>query len=144
MLWTHKNISARIWPHDHCPPHVTFVCRADNWTARFRFSMVSPGVTLWDVKPLVQAPALKLLNELADQVDARIDLCRAHWWQSQKTVCLDHQPVFRAADGLVYLGRGHGAAQGVISAASGQYGNGMVKARITWNDDSFTDEEICS
>lgn len=22
MLWTYRNIEARIWPLDHCPPHV--------------------------------------------------------------------------------------------------------------------------
>jgi hypothetical protein len=46
MLWKNGNIELRIWPLDHCPPHVTAVCRADAWTARFEFSMVTDEVSL--------------------------------------------------------------------------------------------------
>lgn len=48
MLWKSGNIELRIWPLDHCPPHVTAICRADAWTARFVFSMVTDDVSLWD------------------------------------------------------------------------------------------------
>lgn len=144
MLWSHKNIGARIWPNDHCPPHVTFVCRADHWTARMRFSMVMPAVALWDVKPLSHAPSIKLLNELAAQLHAHLDACRAEWWRTQQTVCLDNHMVFRAANGKVYLGAGPGAAHGMICAGVARYENAAVLARLCWTDGSFTVEEIQS
>lgn len=60
MLWKHGNVALRIWPLDHCPPHVTAVCRADTWTARFQFSMVTEAVSLWDIKPTRNAPKVQV------------------------------------------------------------------------------------
>jgi hypothetical protein len=70
MLWKSGSVELRIWPLDHCPPHVTAVCRADAWTARFVFSMVADTVSLWDVKPLRNAPTLAVLKGLASQIHA--------------------------------------------------------------------------
>jgi hypothetical protein len=96
MLWKSGNVELRIWPLDHCPPHVTAICRAAAWTARFEFSMVVDTVSLWDVKPIRNAPALGLLNRLADQIHQNRLLCRQAWWRLHQTVCLDNVPVKRS------------------------------------------------
>jgi hypothetical protein len=119
-LWQHLNVTAHIWPLEHCPPHVTFVCRADSWTARIEFSMATAHVGLMDVKPLVNAPKASLLNALANQVLTRLHLCRQTWWNTQDTVCLDNKAVWRVAANAVSLARGAGLS-GKIVAGSGSY-----------------------
>jgi hypothetical protein len=119
-LWTYKNIEARIWPLDHCPPHVTFVCRADAWTARIEFSMVNEDVRLMDVKPQVNAPAQALINELANQVLGRIRTCRKEWWRVHQSACIDNKPVRKISANEVSLS-GSAGQRGVVVAKSASY-----------------------
>ncbi len=135
MLWKRGNIEMRIWPLDHCPPHVTAVCRADAWTARFVFSMVTDDVSLWDVKPLRAAPALSVLNRLAAQIYYHRQQCRAAWWHIHQTVCLDHAPVKKRgkSEGLVLLPAGS-TGDGAIVKGSGTYLPGQgVEVRVQWS-----------
>ena len=131
MLWKHANIEARIWPNDHCPPHVTFVCRADVWTARMAFSMVDSTVSLIDVKPLKNAPSLALLDLLAHQLADHQQLCRDVWWRLQATVCLDNKRVVRCGPTAVKLGMG-AKPVGTVVAGSGVYAAGKVSATVIW------------
>jgi hypothetical protein len=89
MLWTSGNIELRIWPLDHCPPQVTAISRADKWTARLEFSMVTDVVTLLDVKPKQSAPTLSVLNGLSAQVHMKRLTCRAERWRRLEWPC-DH------------------------------------------------------
>lgn len=144
MLWKHRNIEARIWPLDHCPPHVTFVCRAEEWTARIQFSMVLDDVSLWDVKPLRNAPSLVRLNTLANQVQRALDVCRVQWWNAHGTVCLDNKAVRRAGPSSVSL-RATTGLPGVIVAKSGSYqakGRALeVRVSVRW-DTGVTHQEV--
>jgi hypothetical protein len=141
MLWTHQNIVARIWPNDHCPPHVTFVCKADGWTARMEFSMVEPTVRLIDVKPVKNAPGLNLINELARQLAQRRRLCRKAWWDTQATVCLDNKQVERAELGTVRLAA-TGHQVGTVVPKSGKYVAKRVLVKVVWPNGSVTDEIV--
>lgn len=147
MLWTYRNIEARIWPLDHCPPHVTFVSRAGNWTARFRFCMFSTRIEIWDIKPLRNAPSWKLINELAHQVDKNLASCRNEWRSLHKDVCLDNKEVERAGPGLVRLGT-IATPTGKIIAKSGTYRPAghdhpdRVVVNVRWPNHSVTQEQV--
>ncbi|MDR0777418.1 MAG: hypothetical protein LBE81_12395, partial [Azonexus sp.] len=121
-----------IWPLDHCPPHVTAVCRADDWTARFEFSMVTRDVSLWDIKPRQNAPTFATIKRLAGQVDKNLSVCRDAWWRLQQTVCLDNAPVRRLGKEVVVLPPGD-AGEGTVVKGSGAYFSGQgVQARVDW------------
>lgn len=133
MLWKSGSVELRIWPLDHCPPHVTAVCRADAWTARFVFSMVADTVSLWDVKPLRNAPTLAVLKGLASQIHANRRMCRASWWRMQQTVCLDNAPVRRGPADQVLLLEAASPGAGAVVKASGVYFPGQgVRVRVNW------------
>ena len=140
MLWKSGSVELRIWPLDHCPPHVTAVCRADAWTARFVFSMVADAVSLWDVKPLRNAPALAVLNGLARQIHDNRLLCRASWWRMQQTVCLDNAPVRRGEADQVSLVAAASLGAGTVVKASGVYVPGQgVRVRVNWGATETTE-----
>ena len=147
LLWKHKNISALIYINDHCDPHITFDCPAMGWTARMTFSMVKPDISLKDVKPEKKKPAISLLNELANQLDARLDQCRMAWWTTKGGVlCIENKEVQRIATGRVLLDGP--APLGRIIAKSGLYvqkptGIGYhVTASIQWSNGTVTNNEI--
>jgi hypothetical protein len=140
MLWKSGNIELRIWPLDHCPPHVTAICRADAWTARFEFSMVADAVSLWDVKPLRNAPTLAVLNELARKIHDNRLMCRTSWWQMQQTVCLDNAPVHRRGTAQASLLPAGSAGAGTVVKGSGVYLPGQgVQARVNWGTSVTTE-----
>lgn len=146
-LWTYKNIDAWIYMNDHCDPHVTFDCQPKGWTARIRFSMVKPSVSLVDVKPLKLKPSVYLLNELANQLVQKLDVCRMAWWLTKNgELCIDNKDVERVAIGRVLLNGPK--PTGRIVPKSGQYvqtpaGNGHhVTARIRWKNGTITHNEV--
>ena len=141
MLWKSDNIELRIWPLDHCPPHVTAVCRADAWTARFEFSMVADEVSLWDVKPLHNAPTLAVLNRLATQIHRNRLTCRTAWWRMQRTVCLDHAHVRkRRGTSDVLLAAPGATGTGLVVKDSGVYIPGQgVHASVNWGTSVTTE-----
>lgn len=133
MLWKSGNVELRIWPLDHCPPHVTAVCRPDGWTARIEFSMVTDTVSLWDIKPKKNAPTFAVINRLAGQVHKNLLACRDAWWQMQQTVCLDNSPVHRRGVSDVVLLPAGAAGQGTVVKGSGVYIPGQgVQVRVNW------------
>jgi hypothetical protein len=136
MLWKDGNIEMRIWPLDHCPPHVTAVCRADNWTARFEFSMVTDDVSLLDVKPLSNAPDKKLIRYLGGDVLANRMLCRREWWRFHQDACLHNKPVTGSPGGQIALcDPATTQPAGLIVAGTGIYiaGHG-VRAMVDWGN----------
>jgi hypothetical protein len=144
MLWRHKNIEARIWPLDHCPPHVTFVCRADEWSARLEFSMVTTKVSLLDIKPMKNAPGKSLIDALASQLLANLQICRETWWEAQGTACLDNKNVERIPSGSIVLASGPARARsnaGTVVPKSDRYDSRVgVEAKIKWSDGTTTRE----
>lgn len=141
MLWLHENIEARIWPNDHCPPHVTFVCRPEKWTARIEFSMVTSYVGLKDIKPLKNAPSLALIDTPANQVSSKIFKCRRVWWATFSSVCLDNKKVHIFSEDQVRLGSSN-EKSGAIVSKSGVYKSNIVSAAVRWNDGSTSIHEI--
>lgn len=141
MLWKYRNVTARIWSNDHCPPHVTFVCMADGWSARVEFSMVISKVSLVDIKPIRNAPPINLINTLMAQLTSRLTLCREEWWVIQGTVCVDNKVVVRAGPGEVRFGRALDG-DGVIVAKTGKFQSNKVEAKVNWNDGCTTTETV--
>ena len=147
MLWSYRGIEARIWPLDHCPPHVTFVSRAGNWTARVKFSVHASQVEIWDIKPLRNAPTLGLVNSLVNQVNQRLAACRLAWWTLQQDVCLDNKEVERVSPGVVRLGAAV-VPVGKVIARSGTYRAeshshaDAVVVRVKWPGQEQTLEQV--
>ena len=145
LLWRSGNIEVRVWPLDHCPPHVTAVCRADNWEARFEFSMVSDDVSVWSITPKSNAPSKSVIDAIAQDVHQRRAQCRAAWWKYQQHghgVCLDNAPVSRTPSGAVVLWdplSGKSPA-GTIMPRTGIYlaGHG-VRADVNWGSQVTTE-----
>ncbi|KVZ80341.1 hypothetical protein WL23_14065 [Burkholderia multivorans] len=103
--------------------------------------MVTDAVSLWDVKPLRNAPILTVLNRLAKQIHRRRLDCRSAWWQMQQTVCLDHAPVRKSrGTGNVLLATPGSTGTGLIVKGSGIYVPGQgVQARVNWGTSVTTE-----
>ena len=103
--------------------------------------MVSNIVSLKDIKPLVNAPSMALINALMNQTMTRLRLCRSEWWRIQGAVCLDNQPVVRVAAGKVRLGKAL-APVGVIVARSGTFKANKVAVQVKWPDGVVSNETV--
>lgn len=109
--------------------------------------MFSSRIEIWDIKPVRNAPSWKLINELANQVDKNLAMCREEWWSLHKDVCLDNKEVERAGPGLVRLGSVV-TPTGKVIAKSGTYqpaGNGhpdKVVVGVKWPTHSVTQEQV--
>src|ERR1700722_17621214 len=81
------------WGRDLCirPPHVHARHRGENWVARVRFSYVSSEVGLISIAPLKNVPLQRVVNELLDNIQARLMDCRRSWWATRQTTCLVNQ-----------------------------------------------------
>jgi len=80
-----------VFSDDHCPPHVHARHRADGWVARVRFSYVTSVVALMSIAPLRNIPLQRVVNQLLDDVQAHLAICRRSWWEIRKTACLENQ-----------------------------------------------------
>ncbi|MDB5783189.1 hypothetical protein [Caballeronia mineralivorans] len=108
--------------------------------------MVTDDVSLWDVKPLRNAPTLTVLNRLAKQIHSNRLTCRASWWQIQQTVCLDNAPVQKQrSTKKVLLVPAGSVGTGTVVKSSGIYVPGQgVQARVNWRTSVTTEwlEEV--
>jgi hypothetical protein len=68
-----------VFADDHCPPHVHARHRGEGWVARVRFSYVGSEVELISIAPLKNVPLQRVVNELLDDVQARLMDCRRRW-----------------------------------------------------------------
>lgn len=112
MGWRSGNVEMHIWPLEHCldpidrwnyGPHVTAVCRPENWTARIAFSMHYDHVYLYDLKPVHVRPRRTSLQRLLNEVRAKRSACRVEWWKNMRTACLDNASVVKLGDGTVEI-----------------------------------------
>lgn len=90
-----------VFSNDHFPPHVSARHRAEEWTARIRFSYLRDAVWLWSIEPRRHAPAQRVINRLLEEVQAQLRACRRSWWNTQHTLCLENQWLLQAADGSI-------------------------------------------
>ena len=145
LLWKTGTVEMRIWPNDHCPPHVTAVCRPDSWTARFVFSMLTDDVSLWDIKPKQNAPSYGVVCQLANDIHAKRVQCRESWWKYQQHncgVCLDNVPVVGKQGGEIALFDQSQADEpdGSIVPETGIYVPGLgVRPQINWGNQVTTE-----
>jgi len=102
--------------------------------------MVTDTVTLWDVKPMRNAPGLALLNKLARQIHRNRLACRQAWWRMQQTVCLDNAPVKRRGTRDVELMPSGTVGDGVVVKGSGVYlPQQGVQLRVQWGSVTTTE-----
>jgi hypothetical protein len=80
-----------VFADDHCPPHVHARHRGEGWVARVRFSYVGSAVALISIAPLKNVPFQRVVNELLDDIQARLGECRRSWWTTRQTTCLTNQ-----------------------------------------------------
>lgn len=77
-----------IFAHDHCPPHVHAIQRADKWLARVGFSYLARDARLISITPLKNRPRRGILNLLLDEVENRLTECQRAWWLTRSDTCL--------------------------------------------------------
>ena len=65
-----------VFADDHCPSHVHARHRRDGWVARVRFSYVGSAVELISIAPLKNLPRQRVVNDLLDEIQARLADCR--------------------------------------------------------------------
>ena len=92
-----------VFTDDHCPPHVHARHRGESWVTRVRFSYVSSEVELISIAPLKNVPLQRVVNELLDDIQARLMDCRRSWWATRQTTCLVNQWAVAPAVGKVEL-----------------------------------------
>jgi hypothetical protein len=64
---------------------------ARSWVARVRSSYISSAVELISIAPLKNVPLQHVVNQLLDDVQARLADCRRRWWTTRRTTCLANQ-----------------------------------------------------
>ena len=75
---------------DHCPPHLHAANTQRGWEIRIFFSYASIEIG-FNIK--WGKPSKAEIAECMEEAWARIDDCRAQWWDTFKTVCLDNKQV---------------------------------------------------
>ena len=80
-----------VFSDDHCPLHVHARHRGDGWGARVGFSYVTSVVELISIAPVRNIPLQRVVNQLLDDVEAHLVICRRSWWEIRRSACLANQ-----------------------------------------------------
>jgi hypothetical protein len=91
---------------EHCPPHVHVENEEIPWEARLGFSFVSDLVDLMDIDPIRGAPGTRTIDAIKSAIHANLPVCRATWWITVGTCCLDNRWVHISRSGTLTLLRG--------------------------------------
>lgn len=121
-----------VFAYDHCPPHIHARHRGENWIARVRFSYVDNEVGLISIAPLKNVPLQRVLNELLDEIRARLIDCRRTWWTTRQTTCLVNQWAVALAAGKIELRSERTRAAKQIADAS--YDPAAERLCVTFRD----------
>ncbi|HWE92755.1 MAG TPA: hypothetical protein VG269_02170 [Tepidisphaeraceae bacterium] len=126
-----------VFADDHCPPHVHARHRGEGWIARVGFSYVDHEVALISIAPLRNVPLQRVVNELLDDIQARLTDCRRSWWRTRQTTCLANQWALTPAAGAIELhpDRTRGAKQ----IADAVYDPATERLRVTFRDRTTTE-----
>jgi hypothetical protein len=92
-----------VFSDDHCPPHVHARHRGEGWVARVRFSYVTSVVALISIAPLKNVPLQRVVNQLLDDIEAHLAICRRRWWEIRRTACLETQWAKIAQSGKIEI-----------------------------------------
>jgi hypothetical protein len=101
---------------DHCPPHVHAFHRGERWVVRLWFSYVSADAGVLSIAPTEQAVRQRQLNELLDEVQARVVACRRIWWEIKGTTYLPNKWAIVLPDGLMVLDAWRAGARQIQAA----------------------------
>jgi hypothetical protein len=126
-----------VFADDHCPPHVHARHRGGGWIARVRFSYVGSEVTLISVAPLKNVPLQRVVNELLDDIHARLTDCRRSWWTMRQTTCLANQWAVAPASGMIELCSER--TQEAKQIADATYAPATERLRVTFRDGTTAD-----
>jgi hypothetical protein len=121
-----------VFADDHCPPHVHARHRGEGWVARVRFSYVGSEVGLISIAPLKNVPLQRVVNELLDDIRARLMDCRRKWWTTRQTACLANQWAVAPAAGDIKLCSERTREAKRIADAS--YDPATERLRLTFRD----------
>ena len=121
-----------VFADDHCPPHVHARHRGEGWVARVGFSYVGSEVELISIAPLKNVPLQRVVNELLDDIQARLMDCRRSWWTTRQTTCLANQWAIAPAAGKVELCSERTREAKQIRDAS--YDPATERLRVTFRD----------
>jgi hypothetical protein len=126
-----------VFADDHCPPHVHARHRGEGWVARVRFSYVDSEVALISIVPLQNVPLQRVVNELLDDIQARLTDCRRSWWRMRQTTCLANQWALGSTVGK--LGLCSERTRGARQIADGIYDPVTERLRVTFRDGTATE-----
>jgi hypothetical protein len=107
-----------IFTDDHCPPHIHARHRGDGWVVRIRFSYVTSVVALISIAPLRNIPLQRTVNQLLDDVETHLSICRRTWWEIRQTACLVNQWATLLQSGKIEISAADSAGAKQISAAA--------------------------
>ena len=126
-----------VFADDHCPPHVHARHRGEDWVARVRFSYVGSDVKLLSIAPLKNVPLQRVVNELLDDIQARLTDCRRSWWTTRQTACLANQWAIAPPGGKVVVCAER--TQGAKQIADASYDPSTERLRVTFRDGTTAD-----
>ena len=102
---------------DHCPPHVHARHKEEGWVVRLWFAFESDLVGVMSIAPGEAAVRQRQLNQMLDEVVAKLRDFRKVWWETRKTTCLENKWMVRIAPGgLAVLNERRSGAKQVRSA----------------------------
>jgi hypothetical protein len=120
---------------EHCPPHIHADCRADGWSARFKFHFTSDEVEYWDIKPKGprKPPSRSALVSIGEAVYGNLAVIRERWWQALGDVCLKNRYIDESKPGLVFLDD-HRPVPSAVQIRSVTYDPTTGELAVTLND----------
>jgi hypothetical protein len=89
-------------------------------------------VELISIAPLKNVPLQRVVNELLDDIRARLMDCRRRWWMTRQTTCLANQWAVAPAARDIKLCSGHTREAKQIADAS--YDPATEWLRVTFRD----------
>ncbi len=128
-----------VFSDDHCPPHVHAQHRGDGWIARVGFSYVTSVVELISIAPVRNIPLQRVVNQLLDDVEAHLAICRRSWWEIRRTACLVNQWATIQKSGKMEISAANVAGAKQITAA--EYDSDLGRLNVIFRDGTTAELE---
>jgi hypothetical protein len=128
-----------VFSDDHCPPHVHAQHRGDGWIARVGFSYVTSVVELISIAPVRNIPLQRVVNQLLDDVEAHLAICRRSWWKIRRTACLVNQWATIQKSGKMEISAANVAGAKQITDA--EYDSDLGRLNVIFRDGTTAELE---
>jgi hypothetical protein len=128
-----------VFSDDHCPPHVHAQHRGDGWIARVGFSYVTSVVELISIAPVRNIPLQRVVNQLLDDVEAHLAICRRSWWEIRRTACLVNQWATIQKSGKMEISAANVAGAKQITDA--EYDSDLGRLNVIFRDGTTAELE---